>query len=203
MDEQVFRALLDEFYLESKERLGVIEQLLLSAEGAGAERRAELLVEAKRELHTLKGNSAMMGLQELQTLAHHVEDRVIELGPESLTGAVVGELLASVDEFGRLLDRATGRAEAAAEAGGGEEDEASRGVQESVRVSFAALDSLVDLLSEMVIFRNRLAESLGQGLHHLPPAERQQPWWRDVEEAHETLHRTLEDLQAGIMQLRM
>jgi len=203
MDEQVFRALLDEFYLESKERLGVIEQLLLSAEGAGEERKGELLVEAKRELHTLKGNSGMMGLQELQSLAHAVEDRVVELRPETLTGEVVRELLASVDEFARLLDVASGRAEATAEASGGEEDEANRGVQESVRVSFAALDSLVDLISEMVIFRNRLAESLGKGMQHLPQGERLQPWWREVEEAHETLDRTLEDLQAGVMQLRM
>jgi two-component system chemotaxis sensor kinase CheA len=204
MDEQVFRALLEEFYLESKERLGTIEQLLLSAEGADTERRGELLVEAKRELHTLKGNSGMMGLPELQTLAHRVEDRVVEIAPEALHGEVVRGLLASIDEFGRLLDKACGRAEetptAASEA---EEEEAGRGVQESVRVSFAALDSLVDLLSEMVIFRNRLAEALGQGLNRLPKGERLQPWWREVEEAHDTLHRTLEDIQTGIMQLRM
>src|ERR1044072_2393994 len=79
MDEQVFRALLEEFYLECKERLDRIEQVLLTVEAADAERRRELLVEAKRELHTLKGNSGMMGLGELQALAHGMEDQVAAL----------------------------------------------------------------------------------------------------------------------------
>jgi two-component system chemotaxis sensor kinase CheA len=205
MDEQVFRALLEEFYLESKERLGHIEEVLLAIEGVALSTRADLLVDAKRELHTLKGNSGMMGLSELQQLAHDIEDRVAELTPESIRGDAVREILQAADRFGAMLDRACGRAEetAAAELGGGEEEEAGRGVQESVRVSFAALDSLVDLVSEMVIFRNRLSEALGNGLAHLSKVERHQPWWREVEEAHDTLHRTLEDLQTGVMHLRM
>lgn len=201
MDEQVFRALLEEFYLESKERLDAIERVLLTIEAADAERRRDLLVEAKRELHTLKGNSAMMGLGELQGLAHRFEDRVAELRPAAISADVVRELLGRVDEFRTLLDRAAGRVEEVpAEALEAEEAPA---LQESVRVSFAALDSLVDLLSEMVIFRNRLSEALGQGLGHLPKGERLQPWWREVEEAHQILDRTLTDIQGGIMRLRM
>ena len=201
MDEQVFRALLEEFYLESKERLDAIERVLLTVEAADADRRRDLLVEAKRELHTLKGNSAMMGLGELQGLAHRFEDRVAELRPAAISADVVRELLARVDEFRTLLDRAAGRVEEVpAEA---LEAEDAPALQESVRVSFAALDSLVDLLSEMVIFRNRLSEALGQGLGHLPKGERLQPWWREVEEAHQILDRTLTDIQGGIMRLRM
>jgi two-component system chemotaxis sensor kinase CheA len=202
MDEQVFRALLEEFYLESKERLDRIEQVLLTIEAADAERRRELLVEAKRELHTLKGNSGMMGLSELQALAHRIEDQVAQLAPAAIPATVVRELLAGVDGFRLLLDRACGRAEETAAAAAVEEAEAPA-LQESVRVSFAALDSLVDLLSEMVIFRNRLAEALGSGLGRLPKGERLQPWWREVEEAHQTLDRTLTDIQGGIMRLRM
>jgi two-component system chemotaxis sensor kinase CheA len=204
MDEQVFRALLEEFYLESKERLGHIEEVLLAVEAAPVAARAELLVDAKRELHTLKGNSGMMGLPELQQLAHEIEDRVAEIAPERVQGSAVRDLLQSVDRFAGLLDRACGRADETPEAAAvAEEEEGGRGVQESVRVSFAALDSLVDLVSEMVIFRNRLSEALGDGLGHLSKAERHQPWWRELEDAHDTLHRTLEDLQAGIMRLRM
>ena len=204
MDEQVFRALLEEFYLESKERLDHIEQVLLAVEDADGERRAELMVEAKRELHTLKGNSGMMWLSELQELAHHVEDQVVELAPEAIGGAAVRHLLDQVDHFRLLLDRAAGRAvEGGTSVAPAAEEEAAPAVQESVRVSFAALDSLVDLLSEMVIFRNRLAEALAHGLGKLDKTERLQPWWREVEEAHQTLHRTLGDIQGGIMKLRM
>ncbi len=201
MDEQVFRALLEEFYLESKERLDHIEQILLTVEAADEHRRGELLVEAKRELHTLKGNSGMMGLGELQGLAHRFEDEVAGLQPAAIPGATVRELLAGVDHFRRLLDHACGRAEEAPSRA--RDEEAGAALQESVRVSFAALDSLVDLLSEMVIFRNRLAEALVHGLSRLPTAERLQPWWREVEEAHQILNRTLGDIQAGILQLRM
>jgi two-component system chemotaxis sensor kinase CheA len=200
MDEQVFRALLEEFYLECKERLDRIEQVLLTVEAADAERRRELLVEAKRELHTLKGNSGMMGLGELQALAHGMEDQVAALSSSRVAAAVVRELLAGVDEFRVLLDRACGREDSADAA---EEEAEAPALQESVRVSFAALDSLVDLLSEMVIFRNRLAEGLGHALGQLPKGERLQPWWREVEEAHQTLDRTLNDIQGGIMRLRM
>jgi two-component system chemotaxis sensor kinase CheA len=203
LDEQVFRALLEEFYLESKERLDRIEQVLLTVEAADADRRRDLLVEAKRELHTLKGNSAMMGLGELQGLAHRIEDQVAALSPGAIAAATVRELLAGVDEFRALLDRACGRADETPAAGDGAEDAEAPALQESVRVSFAALDSLVDLLSEMVIFRNRLGEALGHAIGRLPKGERLQPWWREVEEAHQTLDRTLTDIQGGIMRLRM
>jgi two-component system chemotaxis sensor kinase CheA len=204
MDEQVFRALLEEFYLESKERLDNIEQVLLAIEAADPARRADLLVDAKRELHTLKGNSGMMGLGELQELAHQVEDQVAELEPAEIPAARVRDLLAAVDRFRALLDRACGRAdETPAAAAQDDADVDAPALQESVRVSFAALDQLVNLLSEMVIFRNRLAEALGNGLGRLPQGERLQLWWREVEEAHQILNRTLTDIQGGIMALRM
>lgn len=204
MDEQVFRALLEEYYLESKERLDRIEQVLLAVEAADAERRGELLVEAKRELHTLKGNSGMMGLGELQELAHGFEDRVARVRGGAIQRSVLRELLEGVDHFRELLDRACGRAEEGpADVAAQADEEAGPAVQESVRVAFTALDSLVDQLSEMVIFRNRLAEALAHGLGRLPKGERLQPWWREVEEAHEILNRTLGDIQTGIMRLRM
>lgn len=207
MDEQVFRALLEEFYLECKERLAHIEEALVAAGSASVAERATLLVDARRELHTLKGNSGMMGLGELQQLAHQIEDRIGEWRPESLAGGQLREALGEVDRFRRLLEKAAGHAGAAdaGEAGGAAADDHlhESHVQESVRVSFAALDSLVDLLSEMVIFRNRLAETLSHGLATLPKGERLQPLWREVEAAHETLDRTLEDVQAGIMRLRL
>jgi two-component system chemotaxis sensor kinase CheA len=206
MDEQVFRALLEEFYLECKERLAHIEDALVAAGPASAAERAALLVDARRELHTLKGNSGMMGLVELQQVAHRIEDRIAEWRPETLGGGELREALGDLDRFARLLERERerGQGEGGAQPSGAEPSgETGREVQESVRVSFAALDALVDQLSEMVIFRNRLAETLAQGMAALPKGERLQSLWREVEEAHETLDRTLEDLQNGIMRLRL
>ncbi|HVS01899.1 MAG TPA: chemotaxis protein CheW [Thermoanaerobaculia bacterium] len=204
MDEQVFQALVEEFYLESRERLDRIQEVLLGLEELAPEPRRERLVEARRELHTLKGNSGMMGLGELQELAHRIEDQVVAAQER---GEGLREVLAGVDRFRTLLEQACRGAapagDAAADAQAGDEAAAPGAVQESVRVSFASLDALVDLLSEMVIFRNRLGEFLGQGLAGLDKAQRQSPVWREVESAHRTLGRVLADIQGGVTRLRM
>jgi two-component system chemotaxis sensor kinase CheA len=73
-----------------------------------------------------------------------------------------------------------------------------------VRIPFATLDALVDLLAEMVIARNRLADSLararpqGDGGARFGRAE-----WSEAAEARERLDRTLDQLQQGVMGLRM
>jgi two-component system, chemotaxis family, sensor kinase CheA len=54
-----------------------------------------------------------------------------------------------------------------------------------------------------VIFRNRLGDALAHGLATLSRRERGQPVWRELEAAHQTLSRTLGEIQAGIMRLRM
>ena len=199
MDDQIFQALVEEFYLESRERLSAIEEALLALEGASEARHDELIVVAKRELHTLKGNSGMMGLKELQELAHELEDRVAELEDPN----EVRDILVEVDQFRKLLDRSCGREEEEGAESAEAAEAAAATVQESVRVSFAALDQLVDLLSEMVIFRNRLARSLGQALDRLEKKERHELEWREVEATYQTLERTLGDLQTGVMRLRM
>src|SRR5688500_8618922 len=135
MDEQVFRALLEEFYLECKERLAHIEEALVAAGSASVAERATLLVDARRELHTLKGNSGMMGLGELQQLAHRIEDRVGEWRPATLAGEQLREALADVDRFRRLLEKACGHASGVEEEGAPAEGQVPDGhVQESVRV---------------------------------------------------------------------
>ena len=126
------------------------------------------LDEIRRELHTLKGNAGMVGLRELQEAAHAMEE-------ESDSDA----LLRSLDDFRKLL---TGTA-------------AARPLQSTVRVPFGALDELVDLLAEMVVFRNRLDDAIGR-------AARDEAW-RDVAEAHDALGKTLSVLQDHIMAVRM
>lgn len=93
------------------------------------------LEEISRELHTLKGNAGMVGLRELQEAAHAMEE---QSDPEAL--------LKALDEFRRLLDP-------------------SRPTRSTIRVPFSALDELVDLLAEIIVFRNRLDDAaLGKAL---------------------------------------
>ena len=64
---------------------------------------------------------------------------------------------------------------------------------------FSALDELVDLLAEMVIFRNRLSDAVfrGSSLHSSNAA------WEEVGNAQEALGKTLTFIQERIMHLRM
>ncbi len=96
-----FQELLDEFLLEARERTDEVESLLLRIASGDPEGRREAVAQAKRELHTLKGNSGMMGFSDLQQIAHHMEDLVEVLDTAQ---PVVDELLAELDRLRRGLE---------------------------------------------------------------------------------------------------
>ena len=139
----------------------------------------------------------MMGFRELQLAAHRLEDQIDALDRSEPR---VDALLLRVDEFRSMLRRAEG--------GGSSAEHGSTGASaakaqdeslhlRSVRVPFAALDELVDLLAEMVIFRNRVDDALIRSRSDRRAA------WDDVEEAHDALGKTLTSIQGRIMAIRM
>lgn len=199
MTDPLFESLIDEFLLEARERVERVEALLLDLETAASDERPQMRDDARRELHTLKGNAAMMGLAELQALAHRLEDDVEGLDPRAVD---VSETLHGVDELRRLLDEvglqgkeAPAQRPAAPAAG------LREALAESVRVPFSALDSLVEQLQEMVIFRNRLADVVERGRGQA--AAEDLPAWDAVREVEAALHRVFEGLQADVMKLRL
>ena len=198
MQDPRFAALFADFLLESRERLDHLEELLLEAAAAGAPGilEGEALAGIQLELHTIKGNAGLVGLEEMQAEAHLLEDR-IEAEP-----AAGPELLAGVDRMRGMLLRAEMGEEAGGEAGGDETAVSERAVQAGVRVTFATLDSLVERLEEMVIFRNRLAEALERRRAELGPAART-PSGDAVRRAHDELGSTLDVLRDSILRLRM
>lgn len=178
-----FDSFVDEFVLEAQERCDRIEELLLAAVERDPSTRDELLEDARRELHTLKGNAGMVGLRDLQTAAHLLEDRIETADP--------GELLHELDDYRTLLNGAT--------RGGDAAPERSAQMLRAVRVPFSTLDELVDLLAEMVVFRNRLDDAIVRGARKGQDDES----WRDVMAAHDALGKTLALLQDHIMAVRM
>lgn len=213
--------LLAEFLLEAQERLERVEEALLETVSHGPQALVPRLEDVRRELHTLKGNAGMVGLFDLQTLAHELEDTLAALDP--LAPRVEG-LLGGIDRFRALLALvgeapAPGR-EAALLAEPGAAELALGGV----RISFGRLDALVELLAETVIFRNRLGEALARarsvaadpagghaaaaaaaaGIRNAAAAAAgDREAWVEVEAAHEQLGKTLDLLQDGVMRLRM
>ncbi len=200
MDRSASHDLFDDFSAEAEERLDRLEELLLAAPAAGPEVPA-LLEEVRRELHTLKGNAGLMGLGALQELAHGLEDEVEELDPAR---PEVRGLLAGVDRFRALMREAGGARPAGAAssllAGAGEGGA-------SVRIPFATLDALVDLLAEVVIARNRVADALEGSRSRIAAqpalAAALGSALEQLALGQERLATTLDRLQDGVMRLRM
>ena len=76
-----FDQFLNDYFAESEEHLTLARTTMLSIESAGANRAvaANVLDELLRNFHSLKGLSAMVGLEEATQLAHHIEDYLKEL----------------------------------------------------------------------------------------------------------------------------
>lgn len=189
--------LFEDFLLESVERLERLEAALLDLEARGA--APDRLDEVRRELHTLKGNAGLMGLADLQGLAHDLEDGIGGLAGGETS---VGELLAGLDRFRELL-----RALKAGKDGGGSEDDGTAGGGDGLRVSYDAVEAMVDQLAQVVILRNRLEDALTRtGIGRRVGSEDapvEAAAVASVRAAYEPLAAELERLQAQVLDLRM
>lgn len=196
--------LLDEFVAEARERLDEVETALLDLRSGRAEGRADSIAIVRRGLHTLKGNSAMMGFAELRDLAHRLEDEVEALAALAPGApAEVAPLLSQLDRCRALVDLAEADGERAPAGAPEGEVAASSRTPGSLRVPFAALDALVDQLAEMVILRNRLRELVHLGRQQALVGAGNRGNWEEAERAEQALARGLQQLQERIMELRM
>ncbi len=203
--DSALQELLGDFLLEARERLDRVEESLLSLDEAPVADRGELIARARRDLHTLKGNSGMMGLSELQSLAHTIEDQVEALDP---LAPDLAPPLAGLDRFRaqlRQVGAEGGAPEEVLVGDGREKEEASQELAlGGVRVSFDQLDGLVELLAEVLLYRNRLGAALADVRTRNPARDREAAdSWSQLAHAHESLDKTLEQLQERIIQLRM
>ena len=98
--EDEFRQLFAE---EATQRLDTLTSQLLSLEGDPAD--AELIASIFREAHTLKGASAVVGLDAITTVSHAMEDLLHELraGDRRATSALIDVLLVTVDGLREML----------------------------------------------------------------------------------------------------
>lgn len=87
------------FAQEAEGRLATLGQLLLRLETAGQD--DELIRSVFRELHTLKGSSAVAGLDEVSRVAHELEEIVDELrsGTRTATPELIDALLQGTDRL--------------------------------------------------------------------------------------------------------
>lgn len=196
---------LDDFLLEARERLAEVEAALLDIRETPRNERGELLTVVRRGLHTLKGNSGMMGLDRLRDLAHAMEDRLDEVDP---TDVPIAEFLKGVDRFrGGLAILAETRQNEALDSGQGDEEIdgqlETEALPAGLRVPFSTVDSLVDRLAELVIAGNRLTEAVSRGRQAGLGRGDNRALWNDVEASEEGLRRVVARIREQVTALRM
>jgi two-component system chemotaxis sensor kinase CheA len=97
------------FFDEATERVAALAGKLIEIERRSGD--GELLRDVFRDLHTVKGSSAMVGLQPVNQLAHAAEDLVGQIrdAGRAVDGPVVDALLAALDGLRDMLAQARAR----------------------------------------------------------------------------------------------
>jgi two-component system, chemotaxis family, sensor kinase CheA len=201
--------MIEPFLEEAAERIEALSQKLLRLESAPSD--VELVREIFRDLHTIKGSSAFVGLRRMNLLAHAAEDLVGQVrdGQRAVDRAVVDALLSALDGLRAILQAASrvdptagarvdvpiadevaklrqphaaaaNVAAAPAPVAAAERDKAAPQESRTLRVDFDKLDTLLNLVGELVLAKARLHGSiasvavLGRELDGLVRRARQQ-----------------------------
>ena len=119
-----------------------------------------------RELHTIKGASAAIGLSDLAGFLHRVEDS-LEQSCQAATQTDVEVVLQSVDAVRSQLEVLVAATSNQPTSGGEATANSSPAVfdgsatPDSIRVNAGQLDRLFDMLAELVMLRNRRDSNVG------------------------------------------
>lgn len=172
------------FFDEATERVEALATKLVEIERRPDDQ--ELLRDVFRDLHTVKGSSAMVGLRPVNDLAHAAEDLVGQIrdAGRAADGPVIDALLAALDGLRDMLGVARGKgaivydpgpviarlrnpaaavtqvARVAAAPASAAVDHAER-ARPTIRVDFEKLDRLLNLVGELVLGRDALRGAVG------------------------------------------
>jgi chemotaxis protein histidine kinase CheA len=167
------------FFDEATDRLEALSAKLVEVERRPGD--AELIRDVFRDLHTVKGSSAMVGLAPVNQLAHAAEDLIGQIrdAGRSIDAPVVDALLASLDALRAMLGQARARAPVTVDptpivarlrnpgtpqahapaplpALPTAPSAASDPARATIRVDFDKLDRLLNLVGELVLGRDDL-----------------------------------------------
>lgn len=186
--------ILGRFRSELAESLDLIEKTLLQLESTSD--RLPLYQEVFRQVHTIKGNAGFLGLEDIENQAMGMEQYLDEIRNGKRRGQgeePVAHLLAELDQLRKVagleaptLNRpATTSSPAAAPA--------RETVRKDVRIDTEKLDTLLDLIGELIIAQAMVLSHprLREGLDH------------SLQKSLEYLQKITRDLQNISMSLRM
>ena len=173
--------MVDPFLDECQERLEGLAERLVELERAPEDE--ELIRAIFRDLHTLKGSSAFVGLRRMTRLAHAAEDLVglVREGRRAADRPLIDALLGALDGLTAIVQRASARApidvdvtpllarlerpgqgpapppvstDTPSAAAAGAGPSTTR--QQTLRIDFEKLDLLLNLVGELVLAKGRL-----------------------------------------------
>ncbi len=216
---------LDIFLKEAEEHIGSLQNRLLVLEKEPGNK--VLIHDLLRNAHTLKGSARMLGFEDISVIAHRMEDFLKEMedGERAVDSAGVDLLLQGTDAINRMTDALAKGAPspidlekfiAAFDSGGStaeaittqESGEAETQI-DTVRTSVKTLDSLVNLLGELIINKKRFEDKTSDlkeicresdGMDNLA---RLKDFHRNLEEDVLYLGFIIQQLHAEAMALRM
>lgn len=203
MIDETLKVLINDFILECQERLDRIEDQILGIEKLDICKSEEELNVIKREFHTLKGNAGMMGFKNIQNIAHSAEDKILKIKTGEFN---IDNILDDIDTIRRLVEyvKLNGTDEIEKKESFEKKDENNfvdiEHVQKGVRVSFSIIDEMVDLLGEMLIYKNKLADAVFKaknGMYEFNTALNQ------IDISQEYLGKILSRLYDKVLSLRM
>jgi two-component system, chemotaxis family, sensor kinase CheA len=186
-----YAAVMEVFVNETKENLETMEEALVALEDSPGDE--EPLQAVFRNMHSLKGNAASVGLEDVAEFAHIIEDLLDRLRTRSLvlTPELTTVLLRSVDALRSMVAGRT-RQEMLAHARG--DAPVVPQVSAALRVDMRKLDHLLGLVGEVAVAR----EQLGTQLETLRTAEA-----AVVRDLHHAADRIYIELQDAVLDARM
>ncbi|GFE56583.1 hybrid sensor histidine kinase/response regulator [Geobacter sp. AOG1] len=216
---------LDIFLREADEHLTSLQGGVLRLEKEPANK--VLIHELLRNAHTLKGSARMLGFEGVSNVAHRLEDLLKEMeeGEREVDERAIDILLRGSDAMARLVDAlakgeppsfvvedflaALDRGDVPEIAMQGPSCKEEDGFGDTVRARVKTLDSLVNLLGELIINKKRL-ESRVSSLKFLvrgdggPPSLRELgQFQRELEDDVLYLDYLIQELHGEAMELRM
>ncbi len=149
--------LLEIFREEANERLDRLVATLLAIDAG--EPPADATDSLFRDVHSLKGGAGLVGLEQLRAIAHDAEETLSALrdAQQPVPAKLAGELLTAADAMRQAVDGT----EATEPAVGAETPVPASHPAQSVRVSAAKVDRVLDTVGGAVLHQRRLGHLLG------------------------------------------
>lgn len=216
---------LDIFLKEAQEHLDSLQTNLLVLEKAP--NNMPLIHELLRNAHTLKGSARMLGFEDISVIGHRMEDFLKEMedGERPVDSAAIDLLLQGTDAISRMTEALANGADSpvdlekfiaafdqglsTADALLDIEKAEAEILGDTIRTSVKTLDSVVNLLGELIINKKRFEDksaalkALGRSSRGAVPVNQIMEFQQAFEEDVLYLGYIIQELHAEAMALRM